>query len=424
MPAAPPRKRSSPAVGDGLEYCSDIARQSVARWLASTPRKCEAASPAINILSKRDPSCGKIAHLGKAPPLKLADLGSPRSALNILTSGPTVSAPPRAVVRLGPTSPSRETHLSRQRSIGDLLERAESAEKKLAEQSLEVQRLREELTARDTQPAQAAAREPHADRADVLQVHAVEAPGKEMPFRTPEGELYRVVVPPGISRGDSFRLRVPRRSANAQASEPAAAAAAASATVAAAADKRGIMREPEAIPSTSDGDAQRPTDGIGTPPATPPASPPVTMACSQPLPSPPLPSLPALAPAETPSTSTEATVRLRQQSALQRDRELSECTRAAIVEMERLKQVMIEVKAAEWESIQKAQEEEWARTEAAQAVEWRRVQAARAIESGRNPPHCTACGLFTVMADKDGTCYSCRSCKSSAPRLCVVAASG
>jgi len=100
--------------------------------------------------------------------------------------------------------------------------------------------------------------------------------------------------------------------------------------------------------------------------------------------------------------------RLRQSTATLHRLGLGERTQVAVAEMERLTALVDATQAEEWKRIQAAQAEEWAHTEAAQAHEWSRIRARSDVEWGRNPPHCAACGSFTVMRDADGHCYSCR----------------
>eukprot|EP00966_Prymnesium_polylepis_P333397 7388865-Prymnesium_polylepis.1 len=255
--------RISLGTENDLAYCSDIARMSVANWLKNAKKGEALPSHSTKLMLSDCPSETRTCIKLGSNPVKLAD-PSPRADvhdLKILSSKDASLSAPRSVVRLGGSeSPSRA------RAVEQLLERAESAERTATSQAAELRLLREQLAAasarsdssgggdRDgsssggdgsdgdlgspaasershisersrsesSQPDEPVGGDAHVASegegegegvppstvdVDVLLVEASHDSGNEMTFRVPRGDVFGVVVPPGVARGDSFRLQ-------------------------------------------------------------------------------------------------------------------------------------------------------------------------------------------------------------------------
>jgi len=231
-----------------------VAKAAISQWLAQgSSRKilCEPNSPHRKYI--------KLGSASVSTPMKLP-LSDPVTPRGLRTSesstigGASLSVPPSSK-RPGE---SHSRHPSRQRSIKELQERAEAAERMAAEQAkrangavVETERLRAELEGAPSlelitaelraqleivggsmeevlskacfqlgvEPSASAARslrECHAkvfgpEGVDLLEVSATTHPGEEMPFCTTGGQVFRVIVPPGVSRGSRFKLQIPSR---------------------------------------------------------------------------------------------------------------------------------------------------------------------------------------------------------------------
>jgi len=231
-----------------------LAKAVVSQWL-NNPQKilCEPNSPYRN--------CIKLGTMSVSTHIKLSDPGTPRGSRVRPLADPSMIDHGGAALSAPPSSRRRGSHSrhpSRQRSVEDLQERAEAAECAAAEQAkrandamAETCRLHAELEAAQTielitaelrsqlgivggslqgvaskaceqlgvKPSPSAAQSLctchtmlfGAQGSDILEVIATSHSGDEMAFRTADGKVFCVIVPPGVVKGSSFKLQIASR---------------------------------------------------------------------------------------------------------------------------------------------------------------------------------------------------------------------